>query len=347
MSLHDWHQIYCNLNEPVKKFLKNPNAAGASSKRQVADTNFELSIAWIEMDVEFYRRLLPTIDFNSVFSYVMKVNVSLCSNIDKFGVLMPIETAVQRRTTAGAAFAIAATSTSTSTSTAISKTIVRKKTQTSIFNESIAVTVNAHPTDAFKLKECSVRLPKLQFDENGQVIENGEVRNKRKHSSIANIKIHNPVKFTPNRNSTPIVRNIRALKQIENDVRCSTGKLSKRLTTPRTSYEHKTGSQFQPRIRLLNMPNRGTKSTVKKTKSHQQQQKSIILNGKSSKKMNGKAKSESKKKLKPKMRALTNETELFQTPTQISKVKKTPTKTDRPHIIPLPIMYETVKLEEV
>lgn len=336
MSLHDWYQIFDDLSEPMQKYIINPNVQPVAYKRKIDDTNFELNITWDELDATFYSKLLQSIDFNCVFPYVIKVNVSLRSNIDQFAAInVPVKTPIRRTTAADRKKA--------------------PKRESARLNGSQAVITNGVPHErSFEIKDCCVRLPMLRFDENGQVIQNG-VRNKRKHSSIIDDETTS-VRITSNQrevkndifmcssSSTPFVRNINvALKQIEKDVRVTFVKSEKRTTnrlttTPRSSQERKAGSQFNPRIRLLRMPDDMDTSKSSKAKN---------TTGKKASKANAKVKKVSSKKLKPKARSVTNESELFETPAKIKKVKKAkPAKKAKCITMPGPIPIDNVKLEE-
>lgn len=141
--------------------------------------------------------------------------------------------------------------------------------------------------------------------------------------------------------STPLVRNFGvALKQIQNEVRGafrrgSTEKEVKRLTnrltnTPRSSNDRKSGSQFNPRIRLLKLPDRLNKSKKSKQKN--------------TGKKTGKTKSSTIKKPKPKAKSVANESELFEDPIEIQKPKKTATKANGKKSSSAP--QSIIKLEE-
>lgn len=315
-----WHKILDDLSDSVDSYVKNPFRQPTESIRQIANTNFQLHIQWMDMEASFYSKLLSSIDFDLVFPFVIKVNVSLRSNVDEF---VPVATAK---------------------SPVRKKTAERKKTADKSPQVLGVPLANGYSSDSIKLKECCVRLPIMHFDENGELIQNhdGNKRNKRKHSSIVSDEMQ-PMKLTPkirdgsndlfmcSSSSTPFVRNFGvALKQIENEVRGTFDnvggkaghKVAKRLTnrlttTPRTSNDRKSGSHFNPRIRLLKMPenvNRPSKKLKQKNTGKKQTK--------------GKAKATTIKRLKPKAQSVANETELFENPDDkpTAKVKKTTTK---------------------
>lgn len=319
MSLHDWKQIFDDLSESIQNYTANPNIQPVSSKRTIVDTNFQLDIIWAELDASFYSKLFETIDFSCVFPYVIKVYVSLRSNIDKFFSNESVKTPVRPKLTINQdALNIRESN---------SNQPVNKK---QIYKNNNVLKENDNP-EKFVLKECRVILPLLEFDENGQVIEkngNNRIRKKRKHSSLAdgddvqlmsnNRHVVSNDGFMYANSSTPFVRNVDlALKQIENDVGGTFGKTKKRLTnrlttTPRTSYDRKTGSPFNPRIRLLKMPENINKA---KPPKRSKERKKVI-------KLNGKEKKLPVKKMKPKVRSVSNESELFETPKQKPKEEK-------------------------
>lgn len=335
MTLNDWHKILDDLTEPVKGYVENPCRQPSETVKQIDNTNLELHIQWTNMDASVYSKLL-SIDFDLVFPFVIKVRVGLRSNLDKFIPSSPTKTPIRKK---------------------ISQ---RKKTIEKSPQKSIGSLANDDSGKSIQLKECCVRIPLLEFDENGEVIQNHIMRYKRKHSSILTDEIQ-PVKNTPKPNdqsndlfmctssSTPLVRNFGvALKQIQNEVRGafrrgSTEKQVKRLTnrlttTPRTSNDRKSGSQFNPRIRLLKLPE--NVSRLNKSKK---------LKQKNTGKKTGKTKSTTIKKPKPKAKSVANESELFENPIEIQKTKKTTTKANGKKSAspaPAPVPQTIVKVEE-
>lgn len=223
---------------------------------------------------------------------------------------------------------------------------------------------------AIQIRECCVRLPLLKFDKHGQVIQQPVPlarTKKRKFSSIvdSNKKIHS-IHVTPIRNggknrekqkpiphddshefklkfkcsssSTPFARHV--IDAPENgDEDDETVKQKRRssakratISTPRSSQERKIGSaRFNPRIRLLKMPETGRKlniSNIKKSKLkiRDVEKKSTKTNGKS-KKVTG---ATGKRVIKKKIRSIPNESQMFETPKQKQKQKKPTTETTEP-----------------
>lgn len=330
MSLNDWHTILNDLSELVQHYVVNPFRKPNDVVRQIDGTNFELHVKWQDMDALLYSKLLSSLDFDLVFPFVMKIKVLLCSNVDKF-----IPNARD-----------SIVSVPDTSPTSLSKKPAKKKAAKKMTNDTnshspdVSQLTNGHgigPT--IKLKECCVRLPMLQFDENGEVIQNQFVRNKRKHSSIAADEAQ-PVENSPNKimrnnpndlfvfpsSSTPLEwRSYSvALKQIENDVRetfdIPDSKAGNRLTTtPRISNDRKS-SQFNPRIRLLKLPenvNRLKKSKKQKEKDAEKKAAKAKLKA-----------NKTTKKPKPKAQSVANESELFEKPVEQQKVKKSKTKSD-------------------
>lgn len=339
MTLNDWHKILDDLNEPVKIYVENPvRKPSETTVKQIENTNLKLYIQWTDMDASVYSKLLSSIDFDLVFPFVIKVRVGLQSNLDKFIPNSPTKTPVRKKTTE-------------------QKETIEKSPQ-----KSIVSLTNDDSGKSIQLKECCVRIPLLEFDENGEVIQNHIKRYKRKHSSILTDEIQ-PVKitskindqpndsFTCTSSSTPLVRNFGvALKQIQNEVRGAfrrgtTEKEVKRLTnrlttTPRTSTDRKSRSQFNPRIRLLKLPE--NVSRLNKSKK---------LKQKNTGKKTGKTKSTIIKKPKPKAKSVANESELFESPIEIQKQKKPTTKANGKKSsssapVPVPVHQTIVKLEE-
>lgn len=337
MTLNDWHKILDDLSDSVDKYVENPFRQPTDSVRQIANTNFELRIQWEDMDASFYSKLLSSIDFDLVFPFVIKVKVGLQSNVDEFVPVSTVKTPVRK------------------------KTAERKKTaDKSPQRLSVPLTNGDSSNHSIKLKECCVRLPIMQFDENGELIQshNENKGNKRKHSSLVSdemqsMKLTPKIRNGPNElfmcssSSTPFVRNFGvALKQIENEVRGTFGnsekagqKVVKRLTnrlttTPRTSNDRKSGLQFNPRIRLLKMPENVNRPS-KKLKQKNIAKKQIKV----------KAKSRTTKRLKVKARSVANETELFEVPADkpTNKVKKPTTKA---HKQKSSAVKNTVKVED-
>lgn len=328
MSLHDWHQIFEHLSEPIEKYAEDSHVKPAPTKCKIADTNFQLDISWARLDTSFYSKLLNTLDFSCVFPYVIKVNVTLRSNIDKFFADESNKLPIQH-------------------TPAKERRIVSKKRSNKL-NSPQPVIENGGLNNEVELKECRVILPMLQFDENGQVISNNNgIRKKRKHSSLEN-DVPNDGVFMCSSSSTPFVRNMDVdLKQIENSVLETFAKTKKRLTnrlmaTPRSSHERKMSSQFNPRIRLLKMPDSVNRLDLSKSS------KSKNMSEKRTVKVNGKVKKPSNKKLRPKVRSVTDESDLFETPTQNKKLKKTMTKTTKDKSVPDPKISpsDNIKLEE-
>lgn len=292
MSLGDWQVILDYLSEPIEDYVKDPSRKLTAATRQINNTNFEVQVTWAELDASFYSRLLDFLDFGAVFPFVVKVKICLQSNIDKFPTQSPV----------------------------CNGSVVRHH-QT--IEHSVDVVENGEHDESIKIKECFVRLPQLRFDENGKVIEGLSVSNKRKReSSIAELRhephrIDDPIEmFIGSISSTPFVSNGGGtMKQIKKDVRDTFGvkhkktvkHLTNRLTiTPRTSSDRKNGS-FNPRIRLLKMPDDVNSS--KKTKK--------------TKKINkDKLKSSAAKRPKLKPQSIANESELFEVPTQPKKKAK-------------------------
>lgn len=326
MSLNDWQIILDDLSETIENYVENYTEQPVSSVRHTTDTNFELHIEWIQLDVLFYSKLLESLDFDVVLPFVMKVNVSLRSNIGKFTRASPIKSPAHDST--------------------VQRKKSTRKTPTLVNNE----------LETIKLKECCVRLPVLEFDENGEVIQRELMRKKRKHSLLQSAESHSKkdtprgseelmgASFMCSTTSTPFVRNIGdALKQIENDVRNTfvqplNQKVIKRLTnrlttTPRTSNDRKTGSQFNPRIRLLKLPEKLNTSKKSKPKS----------TGK--KTLKSKVKSTTKRpKVKP--QSIANESELFEVQSAPKTRAKKPSgkTTDKQ---PSPRIEDVVKVEKM
>lgn len=338
MSLHDWHKIFDDLNGPVQSYVIEPNVKPAECVLKIDDTNFELNIAWEETDTSFYSKLLDSIDFDLVFPYVIKINVCLRSNVDKF-----VSNGMAK---------MSATKKSTDRKKTIHKTPIKtlhKKSKNS--TKTSMVIANGALPNSIKLKECCVRLPLLQFDENGDVIQN---RKKRKHSELSSAshfakgdsnELDEPTElFMCPSSSTPFVRAIDVgLKRIASDVHGTFKKIDKRIssrltTTPRSSHERKSGGahQFNPRIRLLKMPDSvGKLNTSKKSKRKNTDKK--IAKSKTKKAAN--------KQVKAKVQLLVNESDLFQTPTPKRKSKKTTAKVSK-IIPPTPYPIAVIKVEE-
>lgn len=366
MSLNDWIQIFDGLNESVQNYVKKPNKRPAAAVRRIDDTNFELNVEWIELDEQFYSKLLTSIDFNKVFPFVIKLKVIMRSNIDKY---VPIEPVVS---VASVASVKSVTSVESVTSVTKKKTLdkpaaakkskldkslsttkkslnkskiadkSRENLQVSLFNgvqdspielKECSVRLPLLRKLPMELKECCVRLPLLEFDENGQVIQNinnnnnnkpGVIRkNKRKYSSIDCDVVrteqitsarHEASIFMCSSSSTPFARSVDvALNRIDANIsgtfRVSSQKIEKRMTnrlttTPRSSNSRKGSSQFNPRIRLLKMPEDISQSgTPKKTAKKNTGKKTV------------KPKSKAIKKTpKVKVRSIQNESELFEIP---------------------------------
>lgn len=343
MSLNDWQIILDDLSEIIDEYVKNPSNQLILSKRHIPNTNFEMQIEWEKLDVSFYSKLLNALDYNLVFPYVMKVKVCVCSNISQF---IPATEAMK---------------------TPVRKRLVQKKKTIDKSIEKTPVILN-NGNESIQIKECCVRLPVLKFDENGEVIQDNVIRNKRKHSSLRSNEI--PIKkVTPRRSSnarhsvepnssfvrsnssTPFVRNNgNALKEIENEelgsfrlsiARKPIKRLTNRLTsTPRTSNSNKSNSQFNPRIRLLRLPEK--LDTSKKSKR---------TTGK--KLLKSKLRSTTKRpkiKQKSKPKSIANESELFEMPAppptkiKTKKTNNTPKNIDVPPTIDV---EDIVKVEEM
>lgn len=342
MSLHDWHQIFDSLSVPIQQYIESPmKRPPTPMQQQIGNTNFELNIAWAKMDADIYSKLFTSIDFNLVLPYVIKVAVSLRSNIDKFIDVVdePIESPA----------AISDGGRSTALASNRKRTPKRKNSghsPRSPASQPSAPITNGIAHKPIKLRECCVRLPLLKFDENGQVIQqtNGERNNKRKYSAIANNQKGNPNKMTPIRNgrgenggaddthefkfkcsssSTPFVRN-NATENGGSGINIGSdgsAKPSRRITasrmtmsTPLSSQGHKMGStQFNPRIRLLKMPENVNKLNVSVKKS---KRKDRCVDKKSKNALG-------KRIIKKKIRSIPNESQLFETPPQKRKEKKT------------------------
>lgn len=349
MSLHDWHQIFISLNTPIQHYIAKPTKRPTQTKQHIGDTNFELNIAWVKMDASIYSKLFTGIDFSLVFPYVIKVRVSLRSNVDKFrdGVDVSLESQAHE------AVATTATAGTTDTTSNRQRTLKRSAVQPSVQEPSKPA--NGPARTPIELRECCVRLPLLQFDENGQVIQAPEtnqqqqpppqpVRNsKRKFSSIANVSQINSMNLTPIRNggensgfgaicaadtshcfqasssSTPFIRKVNGGINGSGSAKQKRQRMppTQRLTmsTPVSSQDRKTGStQFNPRIRLLKMPENVSKLNI----SAKNSKRKIRGPDKKSTKINGKTKTASgkviKKKKKKVIRVIPNESQLFETP---------------------------------
>lgn len=330
MSLSDWQMILDYLSEPIENYIKDPSKKLMAVTRQLINTNFELHVTWCELDASFYSKLLDFLDFDVVFPFVVKVKICLQSNIDKFATLK--SSAVCNRISANSFVEY-------------HKTI----------DDSIEAITNGEHNESIKIKECFVRLPQLRFDENGRVIEGVASSQKRKRNSLMAAKKY-PLKHVPRHidehiddpnelfmcssSSTPFVKNVGvATKQIEQDVRGTFAakhkkavkRLTNRLTTtPRSSNDRKTGS-FNPRIRLLKLPDNMNNS--KKMK----------------KKKIAKLKSAAGKRLKVKAQSIANETELFEVPVQPKpKIKKDPPTDEQSNTVKSsPAIADAVKVEEM
>lgn len=345
MSLHDWHQIFASLNTPIQQYIENPTKRPTQLQQHIGDTNFELNIAWIKTDASIYSKLFTEIDFSLVFPYVIKVMVSLRSNVDKFNrmVEVPIESpnhAAVAATAAGTEDAAGATE----------KSPNRKRTPKQ--NVIVKLTSDEPPkqTNGIQLKECCVRLPVLQFDANGQVLQEQEQpetqparTNKRKYSSIKTTPIRNggehsggavicaddsnEFHFKCSSSSTPFIRNAIAATH-NNGIDDSGSAKQKRqrmppaqrltISTPVSSQERKT--QFHPRIRLLKAPDNVSKLNISAKKAKRKNRDP----DKKSTKINGKMKNASGKRVikKKKIRMVADESQLFETPPPNRKPKK-------------------------
>lgn len=308
MSLSDWQTILDYLSEPIEDYVKNPSKKLAAATRQLINTNFELHVTWTELDASFYSKLLDFLDFDVVFPFVVKVKICLQSNIDKFATLK---------------------------SPVCNRSVVQHH---KTIDDSVDAITNVEHDESIKIKECFVRLPQLRFDENGKVIQ-GLISHKRKRSSLEASKKY-PLKFSPRRSddpnelfmcsssSTPFVKNVGvAMKQIEQDVRGifapkhkkTVKRLTNRLTTtPRSSNDRKTGS-FNPRIRLLKLPDDLNSSKKLKKKKNGTIKKIKLKSGTSL-----------KKRPKVKAQSIANESELFEVPVQQKTKAKKDTSTDEP-----------------
>lgn len=335
------------MNAPIQQYIGNPTKRPVQIQQQIHDKNIQLNIAWMKMDATIYPKLFTEIDFSLVFPYVIKVMVTQRSNIDKFNstIDVPIESPAAAATAA-----------------AIETSPNRKRTPKR--NESVKPPLEAPKMTnglthkPIQLKECCVRLPQLQFDENGQVIQQQHlpqiVRNhKRKYSLISNDQKLHSEKITPIRNgggsgggaicaddthefkfkcsssSTPFIRNGNITPQ-NDGINGDSGSIKQKrripahrltISTPVSSQERKTGStQFNPRIRLLKMPDNVSKLNISiKTKTKRKNRDA----DKKSTKLNGKIKNASSKRIiKKKIRPIPNESQLFETPIQNRKEKK-------------------------
>lgn len=327
MSLNDWVKIFDDLNDSIQGYVNNPNIRPASSVRRIDNTNFELNITWIDMDATFYSKLLTSVDFDCAFPFMIKLKVRLRSNIDKF---------------------VAAThSFATPVTKADKKTTLDRKRTADRSLKAVKVSLtNGKPKTPIKIKDCCVRLPLLQFDENGELIHEEVVRNnKRKHSTMACDIIHS-INITPKNpdssifmcssSSTPFVRNSNGKSPGVSDI--ANQKVMKRLTnrlttTPRSSSDRKSGSNFNPRIRLLKLPEDVSQLSSPK---------------KSKKKNTGKKTAKSKAKTtqkqpKSKVRSIPNESNLFETP-ENQPIRKATAKPNTKK--PTPPLNLIVKIEK-
>lgn len=385
MSLNDWIQIFDGLNESVQNYVKKPNKRPAAAVRRIDDTNFELNVEWIQLDEQFYSKLLTSIDFNKVFPFVIKLKVIMRSNIDKYVPIEPVTSIASVASVASVASDTSALSVplvpSVTKKKTLDKSVTEKKSkldkslsvtkkslnkskiadkscenlQVSLFNgvqdspielKECSVRLPLLRRPPMELKECCVRLPLLEFDENGQVIQNinnnnkkpGVIRkNKRKYSSIDCDVVrteqitstrHEASIFMCSSSSTPFARSVDvALNRIDANIsgtfRVSSQKIEKRLTnrlttTPRSSNSRKGSSQFNPRIRLLKLPEDISQSgTPKKTTKKNTGKKTV------------KPKSKAIKKTPKVIQSIQNESELFEIPkipgkkvTEIPKISK-------------------------
>lgn len=366
MSLHDWHQIFNSLNTPIQQYIENPTKRPTQLQQHIGDTNFELNIAWIKMDASIYSKLFTEIDFSLVFPYVIKVLVSLRSNVDKFN--RAVDVPIESRNHGAVAGSSGATEDASATE------ISPKRKRTPKRNVVVKLTPHEPPKPAngaarmpIEMKECCVRLPVLQFDENGQVIQEQEQlqpqtqtqpgrNNKRKYSSIKNDDKGHSLKITPIQNgvgensgravicddapnefhfqcsssSTPFIQN--AIAAAHNNGMDDSGSAKQKrqrmpsaqrltLSTPVSSQERKTGStQFNPRIRLLKMPENVSKLSISVKKAKRKHRDA----DKKSTKLNGKTKNASGKRVikKKKIRMVPDESQLFETPPPNRKPKK-------------------------
>lgn len=319
MSLNDWIKIFDDLSDAIQSYVNKPNKKPASVVRRIDDTNFELNVSWIDMDAQFYSKLLTSIDFDYVFPFVIKLKVLLRSNIDKY---------VAPETTASP----------------VRKKILKKKSadkSLEIIKISVTNGVNRTPIE---IKECCVRLPLLQFDENGQVIQHEVTRkNKRKRSTIE-YDVARTVKTTPNRDasifmctsSTPFIRGL-DVADVSDSIGMASHKVGKSLTnrlttTPRST---KSGSHFNPRIRLLKLP-----ANVSQLESAKKKKKKKTIDTKNQKKSKAKT---TQKRPKTKVQSIANESDLFEIP-EIQPVKKVIENTEKKKLTPKP--FDIVKIED-
>lgn len=359
MSLHDWQQIFISLNAPIQHYIENPTKRPTQQQQHIGDTNIELNIAWIKMDASIYPKLFTEIDFSLVFPYVIKVMVSLRSNIDKFNPIVDVP--IESPTHDAVAIAAGAVENGGATETLPN----RKRTTKRNVNVKLSPQEPSEQTNGIangmpiQMKECCVRLPLLQFDENGHVIQERQQQeeqqpqtqparnNKRKYGSMTHDDKAPSIKRTPIRNggessgsgvicaddsnqflfkctssSTPFIRNAIAATH-SNGLDDSASAKQKRqrmppaqrltISTPVSSQERKTGSnQFNPRIRLLKMPENVRKLSISAKKAKRKNRDTDKKSTKSGKRV-------IKKK---KIRMVPNESQLFETPPPNRKQKK-------------------------
>lgn len=84
MSSNDWQMILDCLKDPIKIYKKTPNVKPTSKKFTLNNLNIEFETSWFDLDVEFYGKLLRSVNMSLAYPFLIFIKVCMRSNIDGF-----------------------------------------------------------------------------------------------------------------------------------------------------------------------------------------------------------------------------------------------------------------------
>lgn len=95
MSLNDWQTIYECLRNDIAAYTNQSDLQPEPKQCILNAINIRLDISWIEFDRGLYHRLLPNLDMDQVYPFVMHVLVGAHSNVAEFsGSVRPMTNAM-------------------------------------------------------------------------------------------------------------------------------------------------------------------------------------------------------------------------------------------------------------
>lgn len=84
MSLNDWQTIYESLRNDIASYAQQSHLRPESKEIILNSINVRLNVSWTELDHDLYQRLVPNLNMNQVYAFVMCVSIAVNSNVVEF-----------------------------------------------------------------------------------------------------------------------------------------------------------------------------------------------------------------------------------------------------------------------